>query len=105
MCASQKIAGSILPLLNIPFVDVVIDFNDAPYEVNETDGVANVTIGVVSGQLMREVVVELSFSDGTAIGKQPLLDDSIGVLIFCKQTVLSSSCVKVRGSLCVLYRI
>ena len=48
----------------------MINFIDAPYEVNETDGVANVTVGVVRGQLMREVVVELSFSDGTAIGKQ-----------------------------------
>ena len=56
-------------------VEVVIDFIDAPYEVNETDGVANVTVGVVSrGQLMREVVVELSFSDGTAIGKQCLIN-------------------------------
>ena len=36
--------------------------------MNETDGVANVTVGVVSGQLMREIVVELSLSDGTAIG-------------------------------------
>ena len=55
--------------LNIPYVEVVIDFIDAPYEVNETDGVASVTVRVVRGQLMREVVVELSFSDGTAIGK------------------------------------
>ena len=36
--------------------------------MNEADGVANVTVGV-SGQLMREVAVELSFSDGTAISK------------------------------------
>ena len=46
----------------------MIGFIGAPYEVNETDGFANVTVGVVSGQLMREVVVELSFSDGTAVG-------------------------------------
>ena len=52
----------------------MIDFIDAPYEVNETDGVANVTVGVVRGQLMREVVVELSFSDVTAIGKQCLIN-------------------------------
>ena len=52
----------------------MIDFIDAPYEVNETDGVANVAVGVVRGQLMREVVVELSFSDGTAIGKQCLIE-------------------------------
>ena len=58
-------------VLNIPCVVVVIDFIDAPYEVNETDVVALVTVGVVrGGQLMREVGVELSFSDGTAIGKQ-----------------------------------
>ena len=36
--------------------------------MNETDGVANVTVGVVNGQLMREIIVELSLSDGTAIG-------------------------------------
>ena len=60
--------------LNIPYVEVVIDFIDAPYEVNETDGVANVTVGVVGVQLMREVVVDLSFSDGAAIGKQCLIN-------------------------------
>ena len=60
--------------LNIPYVEIVIDFIDAPYEVNETDGVANVTVGVVREQLWREVVVDLSFSDGTAIGKQCLID-------------------------------
>ena len=47
----------------------MIDFIGAPYEVNETDRFARVTVGVVSGQLMREVIMELSFSDGTAIGK------------------------------------
>ena len=47
----------------------MIDFIGAPYEVNENDGDARVTVGVVSGQLMREVVVELAFSDGTAISK------------------------------------
>ena len=50
-------------------VAVVISFIDAPYEVNETDGAATVTFELVSSEpLMREVVVELSFSDGTAIG-------------------------------------
>ena len=63
----------IIMVLNIPYVEVVIDFIDAPYEVNEIDGVANVTVGVVRGQLMRKVVVELSFSDGTAIGKHCLI--------------------------------
>ena len=51
-------------------VGVVISFIDVPYEVNETDGDARVTVGVASGQLMREVVVAVSFSDETAIGKQ-----------------------------------
>ena len=47
----------------------MISFIDAPYEVSETDGAATVTFELVSSeQLMREVVVELSFSDGTAIG-------------------------------------
>ena len=56
------------------YVEVVIDFIDAPYEVSETDEVANITVGVVSGKLWREVVVELSFSDGTAIGKRCLIN-------------------------------
>ena len=70
-------------VLNIPCVVVVIDFIDAPYEVNETDVVALVTVGVVSsGQLMREVGVELSFSDGTAIGKQAVF---VGCGANCEQ--------------------
>ena len=64
----------IIIVLNIPYVEVVIDFIDVPYEVNETNGVANVTVGVVRGQLMRKLVVELSLSDGTAIGKQCLIN-------------------------------
>ena len=38
--------------------------------MNETEEVARVTVGVVSsGQLTREVVVKLLFSDGSAISK------------------------------------
>ena len=61
----------VFTLMHLPScVGVVISFIDVPYEVNETDGVARVTVGVVSGQLMREVVVAVSFSDETAISKQ-----------------------------------
>ena len=73
MLDCQKYCGSVHFEYSL-YVEVVIGFIDAPYEVNETDGVANVTVGVVRGQLMREVVVELSFSDGTAIGKQCLIN-------------------------------
>ena len=72
MLDCQKYCGSVH--FDIPYVEVVIDFIDAPYEVNETDGVAIVTVGVLRDQLMREVVVELSFSDGTAIGKHAMFD-------------------------------
>ena len=41
--------------------------------MNESDGVAVITVGVVSGQLVREVVVGLLFSDEAAISKQALL--------------------------------
>ena len=37
--------------------------------MNETDGVAVVTVGAVSGQLRREVVVELSIVGGSANSK------------------------------------
>ena len=41
--------------------------------MNESDGVAVITVGVVSGQLVGGVVVRLSFSDEAAISKQALL--------------------------------
>ena len=47
----------------------MIDFIAAPYEVNENDNITRVTVGVVNGELMREVVVELSFSDASAMSK------------------------------------
>lgn len=40
--------------------------------MNESDGTANITVGVERGQLMRNVNVKLSFSNGTAISKLAL---------------------------------
>ena len=65
-----------MALLNIPYVELVIDFINTPYQVNEMDGFARVTVGVVSsGELMRNssILVELSFSDGAAMSKQACL--------------------------------
>lgn len=47
----------------------MIAFFGAPYEVKETDRIARVFVGVASGRLIREVVMEFSFSDGSAICK------------------------------------
>jgi hypothetical protein len=46
----------------------VIRFTDSPYKVDENEGVAMVTICVMS-ELERAVTVELSFSNGTALSK------------------------------------
>ena len=44
-------------------------FIDAPYQVNENDGLANVTFGVINGVLRSEFEVRLSLEDGTALGE------------------------------------
>ena len=47
-----------------------IGFIGSPYEASEDGGFANVTFGVISGgPIEREVIVELSFSDGTALSE------------------------------------
>jgi hypothetical protein len=42
---------------------------NAPYQAMENESCVNVTFGVMSGELEREVAVELSFLDGTAVSK------------------------------------
>jgi hypothetical protein len=42
---------------------------DAPYQAVENGSFATVTFGVIGGGLEREVAVELSFLDGTAVGE------------------------------------
>ena len=49
--------------------EVVIGFIDPPYQVNESDGSVNLTIGVLTGNLQRQVVLRLSTSDDTALSK------------------------------------
>ena len=48
--------------------DAVIGFIDAPYAANE-NGIAAIKIGVVSGRLQREVLVDFSVFSGSAVGK------------------------------------
>jgi collagen type VI alpha len=49
--------------------DVVIGFVNAPYQAVENESFVTVTLGVINGDLEREVTVELSFLDGTAVGE------------------------------------
>lgn len=49
--------------------DVVIGFINAPYEVNENDGEALIRVGLINGNLQREVSIQLSLSDGIASSK------------------------------------
>ena len=45
---------------------VVLGFINAPYTASESDGIATVTFGVIEGTLQSDLVVELSFVNGTA---------------------------------------
>ena len=47
---------------------VIIGFIGAPYSANESDGVLFVEVGVLSGTLHVEVVVNISTRDITALG-------------------------------------
>ena len=49
--------------------EVVIGFINTPYEFNETDAMARVVVGVVSGSLRTDVEVLLSFSNGSAYSR------------------------------------
>ena len=58
--------------VTFPVAEVVIGFIDPPYEFNEfneSDAMASVVVGVVSGSLEADVSIELSFSDGSAFSK------------------------------------
>lgn len=48
--------------------NVIIGFIGAPYSANESDGVLFVEVGVLSGTLHVEVVVNISTTDITALG-------------------------------------
>ena len=46
-----------------------IGFINPPYVANERDGVTFLRFGVITGSLQREISVELSLSNGSAICK------------------------------------
>ena len=50
------------------YSEVVIGFLDTSYNVGESDGQANVQIGVIRGSLQRLVVVEFSTNAVSAAG-------------------------------------
>ena len=56
-------------MFTFPVAEVVIGFIDPPYEFNESDAMASVVVGVVSGSLGAHVSIELSFSDGSAFSR------------------------------------
>ncbi len=47
---------------------MVIGFINDPYTALESDGVAFVDIGIISGSVQRNVIFELAFSSGSALG-------------------------------------
>ena len=49
--------------------EIVIGFINPPYVANERDGVSFLRFGVITGNLQREISVELSLSNGSAIRK------------------------------------
>ena len=49
-------------------MNVVIGFLGSPYSVNESAGELNVQVGVISGSLQTNIVLNLSTTDITAIG-------------------------------------
>ena len=51
-------------------MNAVIGFLGSPYSANESAGVLTVRVGVISGSLQTNVVLNLSTIDVTAIGKQ-----------------------------------
>ena len=46
----------------------MIGFINLPYSATENDGVAFVEIGVISGNLQRDVSFQLLFTSGSALG-------------------------------------
>ena len=51
--------------------NVVIGFLGSPYSANESAGVLIVQVGIISGSLQTDIVLNLSTTDATAIGKLP----------------------------------
>ena len=51
----------------------MIGFIDAPYVAFENDGFATVTFGVINGRLEREVAVNHSFADASAVGELTII--------------------------------
>ena len=49
--------------------ETVIGFINPPYVANERDGVTFLRFGIITGNLQREISVELSLSNGSAICK------------------------------------
>ena len=49
--------------------EIVIGFINPPYVANERDGVTFLRFGIITGNLQREISVELSLSNGSAICK------------------------------------
>ena len=50
-------------------LDVIIGFIDSPYSVSENDGNVVLQVGLIEGSLQGQVVVSLSTSDLSAVGK------------------------------------
>ncbi len=50
-------------------VELVIGFINEPYIALESDEEEFLDIGVISGDLQRDVVFQLTFSSGSALGK------------------------------------
>ncbi len=65
LTSSQKEVTAVI----VPFTDADIGFLDEAISVNEGDEQVTVAIGVTSGSLQRELSIQLSLSDGTAICK------------------------------------
>ena len=55
-------------------MNAVIGFLGSPYSANESAEVLMVQVGVISGSLQTDIVLNLSTTDVTAIGKQLLYD-------------------------------
>ena len=49
--------------------EIVIGFINPPYVANERDEVTFLRFGIITGNLQREISVELSLSNGSAICK------------------------------------
>ena len=50
--------------------EVYVGFSQLEYEVNEDDGFLDISFGVLSGTLNRNITVDVSFASGTAKGTQ-----------------------------------